>query len=125
MNPAKTKKERIIVSCAILAGVMFYLSKYLRGYFNDHDAVLFILGFLPNLGLAFALPFIYVSHRVRVNKPIKYFTVSCMVTLLLMLLNEFRDRYQSGRVFDLWDIYASVAGVIFALLVFHLTLRPT
>jgi hypothetical protein len=40
-----------------------------------------------------------------------------------MILNEMRDKYQSGRVFDWHDIYSSFAGVIFAFLVFHVALK--
>jgi hypothetical protein len=35
-----------------------------------------------------------------------------------MLLNETRDKYQAGRVFDYWDISASAVGVAFSYLVF-------
>jgi hypothetical protein len=125
MNPLNAKKENKIVTGAIIVGIMLYLSKFLRPYFSDNNSVLSILSFLPNFGLAFAIPFIYVSNRVRLNKPLKHFTISCIVTLLLMILNEIRDKYQSGRVFDWYDIYASFAGVIFAFLVFHVTLKKT
>jgi hypothetical protein len=123
MKPIEAKKEKKIVAGAILFGMMLYLSKFLRPYFSDNNFALFILGFLPNFGLAFAMPFIYVGNRVRLNKSLKYFYISCIVTLLLMILNEIRDKYQSGRVFDWYDIYASIAGVIFAALVFYMTLK--
>ena len=123
VHPINTKKEKKIVTGAIIVGIMLYLSKFLRPYFSDNNSVLFILGFLPNFGLAFAIPFIYSSNRIRLNKPIKHFTVSCITTLLLMILNEIRDKYQSGRVFDWYDIYASLAVVIFAFLIFYATLK--
>jgi len=116
-----TNKEKKIVIAAIIFGIILYLSKFLRVY-TDNDSALFILSFLPNFGLAFALPFIYISNRVRLNKPVKHFTVSSIVTLLLMILNEIRDKYQSGRVFDWNDIYASFAGVVFSFVVFHVAL---
>src|SRR5688572_2915337 len=115
MKPITANKERKIANGAIFFGIMLYLSKFLRLHFSDNNSVLFILGFLPNFGLAFAIPFIYVSNRVRLNKPVKHFTISCIITLILMNLNEIRDKYQSGRVFDWYDIYSSFAGVIFAL----------
>ena len=121
MNSTNAKKERKIATGAIIVGIILYLSKFLRPYFSDNNTILFILGFLPNFGLAFAIPFIYVSNRLRLNKPVKHFTISCIVTLILMILNEIRDKYQSGRVFDWNDMYASLAGVIFAFLVFSLT----
>ena len=123
MNPLNTKKENKIVTGVIIAGIILYLSKFLRPYFSDDNSVLTILGFLPNSGLALAMPFIYVSNRIRLNKPVKHFTISCIITLLLMILNEIRDKYQSGRVFDWYDIYSSFAGVIVALIVFHVTLK--
>jgi hypothetical protein len=123
MQPIIAKKAKKIVTGAITIGIILYLSKFLRIYFSDNDPALFILGFLPNFGLAFALPFIYVSNRARLNKPIKHFTLSCIVTLVLMIINETRDKYQSGRVFDWFDIYASLGGVIFAFFVFNVSLK--
>ena len=117
------KRGRAIVAGAIIVGIILYLSKFLRLNFRDQNSALFILGFLPNFGLAFAMPFIYVSNRVRLNKPVKHFTISCIVTLLLMILNEIRDQYQSGRVFDWYDIFGSLAGVVFAFLMFHMALK--
>ena len=123
MSPINVNEKKIVAG-AIIVGILLYLSKFLRPCFSDNNSVLFILSFLPNLGLAFAMPFIYVSNRVRLNKPVKHFTISCIVTLFLMILNEIRDKYQSGRVFDWNDMYASLAGVIFAFLVFSLTPGP-
>ncbi len=116
MNLTKDKKDKIIVACAIASGMLLYVSKFLRRLTSD-DVLLFILGFLPNFGLAFALPFIYLSNRIRLNKPPRHFRLSCVITFVLMLLNEVRDKFQSGRVFDLYDVYASFAGVVFAYLV--------
>ena len=123
MKPIYHKKENKIVASAVVVGMLLYLSKFLRSYFGDNNFALFILGFLPNFGLALAMPFIYVGNRLRLNKPAKHFTISCIVTVLLMILNEIRDKYQLGRVFDWYDIYASLVGVIFAFLVFYLTLK--
>ncbi len=117
------KRGRAIVAGAIIVGIILYLSKFLRLNFRDQNSALFILGFLPNFGLAFAMPFIYVSNRMRLNKPLRHFGISCIVTLLLMILNEIRDQYQSGRVFDWYDIFGSLAGVVFAFLMFHMALK--
>lgn len=103
--------------------MLLYLSKFLREYFIDNNQVLFILGFLPNLGLAFALPFLYFSNRIRQKKPVNHFGISCLVSLLLMILNEIRDKYQADRVFDMLDIFASVLGVGLAYFVFVKTLK--
>lgn len=112
-----------LASFAIIFGIVFYLSKFLRVYFIGSDQVLFVLGFLPNFGLAFSLPFIYVSNRIRLRQPIRYFGVACIVTVMLMVLNEVRDKYQTERVFDLLDVYASVAGSLLAYLFFRWTMR--
>lgn len=114
-----SKQRKLRITYAIAAGIIVYLSKFARGYFSDNDAVLFILGFLPNAGLAFALPFIYAANRIRLHKPVKHFAAACLITLLLMILNEIRDKYQSGRVFDWYDIYASAAAVAFAFLLYR------
>ncbi|WP_040006388.1 hypothetical protein [Fibrisoma limi] len=118
MSYIAAKKARKIADYAIVAGIVLYLSKFLRSQFSN-DSILFILGFLPNFGLAFVIPFIYVSNRVRQKKPVNHFTGSCVITVLLMVLNEIRDQYQVGRTFDLFDIYASFAGVGLAFIVFH------
>ena len=123
MNITTVKKAMKIAGCAIIVGIILYLSKFLRSYSNDNDSVQLILGFLPNFGLALAIPFIYVSNRIRLRKPVNHFAISCIVTLLLMVLNEVRDKYQTGRVFDWFDIYASFAGVIFAYFIFDVLLK--
>lgn len=124
MSEENITTAKRLATVAIIVGISLYLSKFLRDYFVDDD-VLFTLGFLPNLGLAFAIPFIYVSNRVRQRKPIRYFGISCVITLVLMILNEIRDKYQTDRVFDMLDIYASVTGCIFAYLIYHWTFRQT
>ena len=69
------------------------------------------------------MPFIYIGNRVRLNKPAKHFTVLYIVTFLLMIVNEIRDKYQSERVFDWYDIRALLTGVIFAFILFNMTLK--
>ncbi|HAK80465.1 MAG TPA: hypothetical protein DCM71_27075 [Runella sp.] len=123
MESIDTKKEQKIVATSIVVGMMLYLSKFLRPYFGSNDFVLFILGFLPNFGLAFAMPFIYASNRIRLNKPLEHFVISCIGTFLLMILNEIRDKYQPDRVFDWYDIYASFFGVVFSFFVFNKILK--
>jgi hypothetical protein len=123
MKLSSTIKHQAVVPIAITIGTILYLSKFLRPYFQGIDSALFILGSLPNFGLAFALPFIYVSNRLRTNKPIKHFTIACMISLLLMIVNEIRDKYQLGRVFDWNDLFASLFGVMAALVVFHGAIR--
>ncbi len=108
---------------AIIVGIILYLSKFLRPFFNNNPYILTILGFLPNFGLAFAIPFIYVVNRIRLNKPVRHFTIACIVTLVLMVLNEIRDRFQPGRVFDWYDICASVFGVASSFLLFHAKIK--
>ena len=125
MNEGTITRTKRLAAYAIVLGIILYLSKFLRDYFVGNNSLLFILGFLPNLGLAFAIPFIYVSNRVRQRKSVRHFGVACIVTLLLMVLNEIRDKYQAGRVFDVLDIYASVTGIILAYLVFRWTCRLT
>jgi hypothetical protein len=117
------KRSNKATTLAIIVGMILYLLKYSREYFANNNLVLSILGFLPNLGLAYAIPFIYVSNRIRTRKPVKHFEISCLITFLLMFLNEIRDKYQVGRVFDMFDIYASLAGVLLAYLVFQLWVR--
>lgn len=110
-----------IAAIAIVGGTFLYLSKFLRPLFLQNSNILFILGFLPNLGLSFAIPFIYVTNRLRQNKPVKHFHFACIVSFLLMILNEIRDKFQKGRVFDQYDIYASFIGVSLAYIVFNIS----
>lgn len=119
MNGSTIAKTNKVAAFSIIAGIILYLSKYLRVYFTDNAFVTFVLGFLPNFGLSFAIPFVYVSNRVRQKKAVKHFPAACLVTLVLMILNEIRDKYQPGRTFDMFDIYASFAGVLAAYLLFR------
>jgi glycopeptide antibiotics resistance protein len=125
MSEGSIVKTKRLAEYAIILGILSYLSKFLRPYFVSNESVLFILGFLPNFGLAFSIPFIYVSNRVRRGKPVRHFGIACAVTLLLMILNEIRDEYQTGRVFDVFDIYASVAGIILAYLVYRIRIMKS
>ena|SRR5690349_10343197 len=125
INDENLARAKRAVGFAIVVGMILYLSKFLRMYFVNDRTLLFILGFLPNLGLAFAIPFIYVSNRVRLGKPVQHFGIACIITLLLMVLNEIRDNYQTDRVFDVLDICASAAGAILAYLVYRWTFRVT
>ena len=119
MNVTNKKREKRLFVVAITIGTLLYLSKFLRPYLYGNGTALSLVGVLPNFGLAFAIPFIYASNRTRINKPIKHFTAACVVTLLLMILNEIGDRYRPDRVFDWYDIYASATGVAFSFLLFH------
>ncbi len=123
MTNIDVRKEKNIITSSIIFGITLYLSKFLRASFIDNHSASFILGFVPNFGLAFALPFIYVSNRIRRNKPVNHFPIACTITLLLMILNEIRDNYQRGRVFDWYDIYASVAAIFCSLTVFYVLLK--
>ena len=125
MSVETVTKTKRVAAFAIVVGILLYLSKFLRVYFIDYSSIIFILGFLPNFGLAFALPFIYVSNRVRLQKPIRHIGISCAVTIMLMVLNEIRDQYQTGRVFDMLDIYASGTGAILAYFIIRWTFRLT
>lgn len=107
-----------IATAAIGAGMLLYLSKFLRPYFTLQESALFVLGFLPNFGMSLAIPFIYIHHRRRLKKPIQRFAFVCWSVLLLMILNEVRDYYQKNRVFDWMDIFASMLGVFSAYLIF-------
>lgn len=51
--------------------------------------------------------------------------MSCALTILLMILNEIKDKYQAGRTYDVLDIYASVAGVAVAYALFRFFFKKT
>ena len=76
----------------IAAGWILYFSRYARTSFKEQEIVLFWLGFIPNFGLSFALPLIYVSNRINTHKPIKYFNLACLITSLIMIFNELVDK---------------------------------
>ncbi len=112
----KIKKTLYI---AITFGWLFYLSRYLRLVFEDNESILFWLGFLPNFGLAFALPFVYLGNRINTKKPVQHFNLACFITFLLMVLNEIIDKFQPKRVFDWLDVAASIVGVFCAFILHH------
>lgn len=121
----KSNKSKIIAEVAVSIGIILYLSKFTRSTIFQNESALFILGFLPNFGMAFAIPFIYVSHQLRKGIHVKYFSMSCALTILLMIFNEIKDKYQAGRTYDVLDIYASVAGVAVAYALFRFFLKKT
>ena len=108
-----------ILYLGIVLGFVIYYSRSLRTYFKGNEDILFWLGFLPNFGLAFALPLIYVANRTNRHKAITHFNTVCIVALLILILNEIVDKYQPKRVFDWFDIWASIIGIGCALISYH------
>ncbi len=104
-------------------GFVLYYSRYLRTDFKGHESILFWLGFLPNFGLAFALPLCYIANRINLHKTVNYFNSACITTLLIMILNEVVDKFQPKRVFDWFDIYASITGVLCTLIFYNLIVK--
>ena len=115
--------DKKLLFCIVL-GWALYLSRYARTGFKEQGTVLFWLGFIPNFGLSFALPLIYVSNRIKSNQPIKHFNLACLITLLIMIFNELVDKIQPSRVFDWFDIYASFVGVVCAYLFYRFIFNP-
>ena len=112
-----------LLFCIVLGWVL-YFSRFARTSFKEHEILLFGLGFIPNFGLSFALPLIYVSNRIKSNQPIKHFNLACLITLLIMILNELVDKIQPSRVFDWLDIYASFVGVVCAYVFYRFIFNP-
>ena len=117
-----TFRKRILY-LSIVLGFVIYYSRYLRTDFKDNEIVLFWLGFVPNFGLAFALPLIYVAYRTNRQKVITRFNIVCIVTFLIMVLNEIVDKFQPKRVFDWFDIGASIIGIACAFIFYHFYLK--
>jgi cell division protein FtsW (lipid II flippase) len=113
------KRNKVLLYLSIVVGFIIYYSRYFRDNFKGNETVLYWLGFLPNFGLSFALPLIYLANRVNAKKPINHFNLVCIFTVLVMVFNEIIDKYQSNRVFDWCDIWASIVGVGCAFIAYH------
>ncbi len=115
--------SRKLLSFFIVLGFLIYFSRGLRSDFEDNQNILYWLGFMPNFGLSFAMPLVYLANRINSKNPVSHFNWASFITLLAMILNEIVDKYQPHRVFDLLDILASFVGVISAYILFHFFLK--
>ena len=114
---------RKLLSFFIILGFLIYFSRGLRADFAGNQNILYWLGFMPNFGLSFAMPLVYVANRINSKNPVSRFNWACLITLLAMILNEIVDKYQPYRVFDWLDILASLVGVVSAYILFHFFLK--
>ncbi len=112
-------RSKILLYLSIVTGFFIYYSRYFRSNFKGDETVLYWLGFLPNFGLSFTLPLIYLANRINAKKPIAHFNLACIFTVLVMVANEITDKFQPRRVFDWCDIWASILGVGCALIMYH------
>jgi hypothetical protein len=118
-----TKSRKIILICIVI-GYIIYLTRLFREDFEGHENVLYWLGFIPNFGMSFALPFIFYTNKNWFSKYFKFnFYKGCLLVFNIMILNEIIDKYQPRRVFDWMDIWASLVGVLCAAFVYYFVLK--
>jgi|GEM_PF-1668519 len=102
----------------ILVAAVCYCFRLFRPCLTDYPAVLWWVGFLPNFGSGLGGPMLILELRSYFlkNRPPateQWFVKVCGACLLYLLVYEFFDStdLRPERVFDWWDVGASVVGV--------------
>ncbi len=94
--------------------VSFALNALFRKHLTGRDEILdIILGSLPNFIAVFVISIIF-SDQKRVVGIYKYIIILTVTSLLV--LEEFFPTFTGNKIFDPYDILASVLGGLFAII---------
>jgi hypothetical protein len=94
--------------------VLFALIAFFRKYLTGRDEILdIILGSLPNFIAVFVIS-IMITDRKKVVGIYKYIIILTVTSLLV--LEEFFPTFTGNKIFDLYDILASILGGLFAII---------
>ena len=92
--------------------------------FDGPEIVHFLIGVLPNLAAAIAIPFVFLSIWVdqkQEAKPLairRYFFILTLVAGVGLIAWEYLQKSSNYLVFDYYDIAATFLGLVVAWLLF-------
>jgi hypothetical protein len=97
----------------VLAFILILTIKFIvrPGYSGSSAGVSFILGVAPNFLLGFIFP---VALRIFYSKLKVLYII--LISCIAIVLMEF-DLYFSGRSFDMYDIIASLLGMLLCIVI--------
>lgn len=113
----KVRMFQYLPAALYLVGIAIYFTKNLRGNFPE----LGLLDFTPNLGAAFAMPWAFLAkpQNLTLKQCVWVIYSASLLTLVILILEEFHPIFAASKVMDIKDIIASVAGVTVSLLLFE------
>ena len=99
---------------SIVLIVCFALNAFFRKYLTGKNELLdIILGSLPNFIAVFVISIVLTDQK-KVVGIYKYIIILTVTSLLV--LEEFFPTFTGNKIFDLYDILASVLGGLFAII---------
>ena len=94
--------------------VLFALNAFFRKYLTGRNEILdIILGSLPNF-IAVLVIALVLSDQKRVVGIYKYIIIVTVTSLLVV--EEYFPTFTGNKIFDIYDILASVLGGLFAII---------
>ena len=94
--------------------VCFALNAFFRKYLIGRDEIIdIILGSLPNFIAVLVISITFTDHK-KVVGIYKYIIILTVTSWLV--LEEFYPTFTGNKIFDPYDIYASVLGGFFAII---------
>ncbi len=122
-------KRRLLATNVLLFALLFLLvtfnKEYLRPAFSHVPIVGIITGSLPNFLAAYIISLGVVNAVVsRRPEHARLFVYICSSLVFLVLtIEEFRPMWGASTQYDLFDILASGAGSLTAILMYELIVR--
>jgi hypothetical protein len=126
VKPEKRPQEKIPLAVVVqrnrnwlipfmILSSLFYFSRLFRLQLADHQMVLWWVGFLPNFGASLGGPWLILILLYRMNKlpeDRRLFYKIAAFCIAYLLVYEWLDStdLRPERVFDWWDVGASIVG---------------
>ena len=128
MNSQSKNGRRVIAINAILFAALFGLillnKKVLRPAFNHSELLKILSGCFPNFIAAYLISGAAVAavwvRRLKRGRFIVY--LSAMLVSAVLILEEIKPMWGASEHFDRYDIFASLAGSILAIITFEILL---
>ena len=117
---AKNKKRFPIIVLFLVFWLLYLIPMEVRPYFKGNHDVLFWLGFIPNLGCAFALPIIGLKNKsLTYYEARKKLLISSLISLGLILSFEVSGLMRGFGTFDWLDVLMTVLGTVSVNIIFR------
>jgi hypothetical protein len=105
--------------------LLILVQQVLRPILHPSQPVAILLGSAPNLIVGLCFPFGILIRPGAFTKSVykRLFPLWCAGTLLALIGFEVVRPFKGAKTFDYWDIAASIAGVLLAVLLYYFWLQ--
>lgn len=131
MKKSKVSNAFFYKLIALSGGFLWVLTIPLREMVtNNNNLITFILGVLPNFGVAIFTPFIIIVvmfERKIYDKNLlkKVFNSMLFITMIILLTSEIIHEVYMNSLFDINDILVSLLALVLDALIFNFLIRKT